>query len=78
MTRQWHANHLVLVRDGVEVERLGSIVAEPVDPPMAWWAAGACHRMAVLNLFIEARQYLDGPGNRSPVEPETWNRELNQ
>ena len=65
--RQWHGPHLVLVRDNIEVARLGSIAAEPVDPPMAYQAAGVCHRLVVVNWFGEAQDYLEGPGNRAPV-----------
>jgi hypothetical protein len=74
LTITWHGPYLVCVEDNVEVERLGLIVAEPVDPPMAYHAAGVCHRMLVCNTFGEGQDYLTGPGNRAP--DHEWEREL--
>jgi hypothetical protein len=72
--RQWHGPHLVIAENQQETERLGSITAEPVDPPMAYVAAGLFHRLRTFNTFGDAQQYLEAPGNRRAVE--NWEGEL--
>lgn len=74
MTRQWHGSHLVIAENDQETERLGSIAAEPVDPPMAYVAAGLFHALRTFNTFGEAQAYLESPGNRRAND--SWNEEL--
>jgi len=78
MTLQWHGSHLCHVEGHIEIERLGSIAAEPVDPPMAYVAAGTRHLPRVCNTFAEGMDYLEGPPNRAPVERSIWDGELYQ